>query len=192
MRQRDDEKAVRIKDAVIEIILEEGFSGASISKIARRAEVSPATVYIYYENKEEMLRSIFDEYSDCLWENVISGVFPMCRQPQYDGRQIVEQLIRNYYNFMMENETLFSFVKEFSSCPALSRDCAHSEEVGRIFQLFQMLKDRHVFKPYSDIVLFAIFFRPLQVLKDENLYQMETKEEMLQELIGMIQDMVLY
>ena len=49
MRRRDDEKERRIKDAVIELMLEEGFHGTSISKIARKAEVSPATVYIYYE-----------------------------------------------------------------------------------------------------------------------------------------------
>ena len=51
MRRRDDEKERRIKDAVIELMLEEGFHGTSISKIARKAEVSPATVYIYYESK---------------------------------------------------------------------------------------------------------------------------------------------
>ena len=57
-------KRRRIKDAVIELMLEEGFHGTSISKIARKAEVSPATVYIYYESKEDMLQNIYLEYSE--------------------------------------------------------------------------------------------------------------------------------
>ena len=35
MRRKDDEKAQRIKEAVASLMLEEGWSGTSISKIAR-------------------------------------------------------------------------------------------------------------------------------------------------------------
>lgn len=61
MRQQDDDKKQRVKDAVKEVILQEGFGGASIAKIAKHAGVSSATVYIYYENKEDMMNSIFAE-----------------------------------------------------------------------------------------------------------------------------------
>ena len=49
MRRKDDEKQRCIKNAVVQLILEEGFQGASVSKIAKSAGVSPATVYIYYD-----------------------------------------------------------------------------------------------------------------------------------------------
>ena len=39
MRKKDDEKEQRIKEAVASLMLEEGWSGTSISKIARKAEV---------------------------------------------------------------------------------------------------------------------------------------------------------
>jgi AcrR family transcriptional regulator len=64
MRQKDEEKKESIKQAVIKLILEQGFHGASIAKIAREAGVSPATVYIYYANKDDMLREIYEEYAD--------------------------------------------------------------------------------------------------------------------------------
>ena len=50
MRRKDDDKEKSIKEAVVKLILQEGFHGTSISKIAKLAGVSPATVYIYYEN----------------------------------------------------------------------------------------------------------------------------------------------
>ncbi|WP_094092917.1 TetR/AcrR family transcriptional regulator [Paenibacillus physcomitrellae] len=38
-----------------------GFAETSISKIAKKAGVSAATIYIYYENKEDMLSKIYFE-----------------------------------------------------------------------------------------------------------------------------------
>ncbi len=61
MRKKDDKKIEFIKKAVIKLILEFGFHGTSISKIAKKAGVSPATIYIYYENKDIMINEIYHE-----------------------------------------------------------------------------------------------------------------------------------
>ena len=74
MRRKDFEKEQRVKAAVIKLILEEGFEGASISKIARAAGVSPATVYIYYDNKEQMLSSIYREYANSTYEYLMDRI----------------------------------------------------------------------------------------------------------------------
>ena len=63
MRTRDFDKQQRIKEAIVTVFLREGINGASISKIAQEASVSPATIYVYYSNKEEMLAEVFKEYS---------------------------------------------------------------------------------------------------------------------------------
>ncbi len=63
MRTRDYDKQQRIKEAMVHLILREGINGASVSKIAREAGVSPATIYIYYESKEDLLSAAFREYS---------------------------------------------------------------------------------------------------------------------------------
>ncbi|MBR3395145.1 MAG: helix-turn-helix transcriptional regulator, partial [Firmicutes bacterium] len=49
MRTRDPEKQKKIKEATVRLILREGINGASVAKIAREAEVSPATIYVYYD-----------------------------------------------------------------------------------------------------------------------------------------------
>ena len=50
-----------IVNAAIEQINKLGFSGISISKIAKEANVSPATIYIYFENKEDLLTAIYKD-----------------------------------------------------------------------------------------------------------------------------------
>ena len=59
MRIKDESKQQRIKEAMVRLILREGIDGTSVSKIAREAGVSPATIYVYYDSKEEMLAEVF-------------------------------------------------------------------------------------------------------------------------------------
>ena len=89
MRRKDDEKEQRIRHAVIELMLQEGFNGTSIAKIARLAGVSPATVYIYYENKEEMLQDIYLEYSEEVFDYLLKGI-----DRNMSSAQMIETLIR--------------------------------------------------------------------------------------------------
>ena len=98
MRRKDDEKEQRIKEAVASLMLEEGWSGTSISKIARKAEVSPATVYTYFDSKEDMLQCIYREYSENIFDY-------MMRQVETDmcASQVIETLMRSFYRYMSEN-----------------------------------------------------------------------------------------
>ena len=59
MRNKDLDKQNRIKEAMIQLILRDGIDGISMSKIAKEAGVSPATIYVYYESKEDMLSEVF-------------------------------------------------------------------------------------------------------------------------------------
>ena len=59
MRTRDQKKYDAVVKSSIELTNKLGFSGISISKIAKKANVSPATIYIYFENKEDLLTTIY-------------------------------------------------------------------------------------------------------------------------------------
>ena len=89
MRRKDDEKEQRIRRSVITLMLKEGFNGTSIAKIAKMAGVSPATVYIYYENKEDMLQDIYLQYSDEVFDYLLAGI-----RCDMDGAQLIETLNR--------------------------------------------------------------------------------------------------
>jgi TetR/AcrR family fatty acid metabolism transcriptional regulator len=56
------DKSARILDAAEKIIGEKGFSRATITDIAKAAEVAEGTVYEYFKNKEDLLFSIFSEH----------------------------------------------------------------------------------------------------------------------------------
>jgi AcrR family transcriptional regulator len=187
MRKRDDEKEKSIKEAVIKLILQEGFQGTSISKIAKEAGVSPATVYIYFENKEIMLQDIYREYSEDIFDYLVNKV-----QQAMEGRQLIEILMRSYYNYIQEHEEIFHFVDQFSNCPSLASGCC-SEISGicKINNLIIEMKNKHIIKDYSNDNLFAVIFYPVKSIAINNHKTEAERAELLQEMIEIIQDALL-
>jgi len=61
MRIRDENKEVAIRKKAMEMIVKHGFDGLSMNKLAKAAGVSPATIYIYYKNREDLLNQLFHE-----------------------------------------------------------------------------------------------------------------------------------
>ena len=65
-QQRRADKRTLITDAAVEVFAEKGFHQARVSDIARRAGVADGTIYLYFQNKEDLLLSIFEEKMDQL------------------------------------------------------------------------------------------------------------------------------
>lgn len=50
-----EERKVQIMNVALELIAEEGFNKVSISKIAKKAEISKGLMYNYFKSKEELI-----------------------------------------------------------------------------------------------------------------------------------------
>jgi AcrR family transcriptional regulator len=55
MRTRDENKESAIRQKAIEMIVKKGFDGLSMQKLAKAADVSPATIYIYYKDRDDLI-----------------------------------------------------------------------------------------------------------------------------------------
>ncbi|MDS0525849.1 TetR/AcrR family transcriptional regulator [Clostridium sp. SHJSY1] len=186
MRKKDDEKKNSIKEAVIKLILQEGFHGTSISKIAKEAGVSPATVYIYYENKEVMLQDIYREYSEDVFYYLLDKI-NKCSE----GKEIIEILVREYYFYIKDNSEIFHFVDQFSSCPALANQCLARNGISILNNLFEKMKKNGQFKNYKNDNLRAIIFYPTKSIVMNSCIDNDEKVQLLNELIEIIQDTLL-
>jgi AcrR family transcriptional regulator len=57
-RRRKDARPSEIVDAALEVFAEKGFAAAKLDDIARRAGVSKATLYLYFDTKKGIFRAI--------------------------------------------------------------------------------------------------------------------------------------
>ncbi|CCH51225.1 TetR family transcriptional regulator [Fibrisoma limi BUZ 3] len=58
MRTRNADKQELVKQKAIELIVNDGFDGFSVNKLARACSISVATLYIYYRDKDDLIRQI--------------------------------------------------------------------------------------------------------------------------------------
>ena len=63
MRLRDEAKEQSIREKALEMIVKEGFDGLSMQKLAKAAGVSPATIYIYFKDREDLILQLYYEES---------------------------------------------------------------------------------------------------------------------------------
>jgi AcrR family transcriptional regulator len=186
MRRKDDEKEKSIKEAVIKLILEAGFHGTSISKIAKEAGVSPATLYIYYENKDVMLQDIYREYSEEIFDYLLSKL-----NNHMDGEELIEILVSAYYTYIKEHGEIFHFVDQFSSCPALASQCLEMKGIHNLNILLEEMKEKKVFKNIQNDNLVAILFYPVKTIAIKQCIGEVGQRELLSEMITIIQDALL-
>jgi len=61
MRHKNYEKYKRIIDAATKVFAKKGFYNAKVSEIAHEAGIADGTIYIYFNHKDDILISLFEE-----------------------------------------------------------------------------------------------------------------------------------
>ena len=61
MRTRDELKENAVKEKALDLFVSEGFDGLSMQKLAKAAGVSPATLYIYYKDRDDLIIQLWED-----------------------------------------------------------------------------------------------------------------------------------
>ncbi len=70
-RNINGDKHHRIIQAATKIFAKKGFFHAKVSDIAKEARVADGTIYLYFENKDDILISLFEEQMKVVLDNMI-------------------------------------------------------------------------------------------------------------------------
>lgn len=76
MRVRDSNKVSAIRQRAIEMIVKQGFDGFSMQKLAKAAGVSPATLYIYYKDREDLIMQLWEDLFKEMTEATLKNFDP--------------------------------------------------------------------------------------------------------------------
>jgi len=158
MRLKDDNKKDAIFEATIQLINEVGYENVSMSKIGRKAGVSPSTIYVYFENKEDMLKKVYLESKMKFAWGMIRGI-----RNEDSVRQVAFQLVKNVLDYVQENESYFLFTEQFADSP-LMRDLDMSEInkiFGPIYEIVERSQKEGILKQLPPELLFAFGYYPV-------------------------------
>jgi AcrR family transcriptional regulator len=89
-----------ILDSALKLFAEKGFDGASISRIAKAAEVNQALIYYYFKNKKAVLAEILDTFISKANSFLIEIAV---KNYEFGSLEMVE-LMEKYKDYFMRNE----------------------------------------------------------------------------------------
>lgn len=166
MRIKDELKQEAIIKATVKLVNEIGFVYSSVAKIAKEADVSPATIYIYYKNKEDLLVSTYLEIKKELSEAILAGVDET--QPL---RDTLYHLWHNGFVYIRKNPEYFRYAEQFSSSPYADLVDPKSIEqyMGRFSRIIQKGIDQKILKNVSFDLLMAFMYFPIVTLSNPKL-----------------------
>ncbi|WP_347861500.1 TetR/AcrR family transcriptional regulator [Salimicrobium sp. PL1-032A] len=103
-------KREHILKSALEHFAERGFDATTIPMIATTANVGAGTIYRYFENKEVLVNTLFQEYVETFTTTIEKG-FPY----DHTVREQFHYLFRSMIRFTEQNEHALYFIRQHSS-----------------------------------------------------------------------------
>jgi AcrR family transcriptional regulator len=94
------------------MLVTEGFDGFSMQKLAKAAGVSPATLYIHFEDKDDLLFQLYREQYELFTDAVLLGF-----DPDTSFVEGLRTLWKNRLHFARENPTSQRFLDQILYSP---------------------------------------------------------------------------
>ena len=165
MRLKDENKKEAIFEASIKLINSIGFAETSMSKIAKEAKVSPATIYVYFENKEDLLNKLYIMVKQKLSKGLMDGI-----RENMPLKDRFRRLWKNMYFSFIDNPEYFRFVEQFLNSPLikkLSIEEAHSQ-YHSLYDLYEIGRNENIIKEYPVQLISYFSFMPIiNIAKDQ-------------------------
>jgi TetR/AcrR family transcriptional repressor of multidrug resistance operon len=159
MRPRDENKLLLLKEKAIEIMVNEGFEGLSMHKLAKAAEISPATIYIYYASREEMVNSLHSEVMEVFSRTVLKNF-----SPEMDLREGLWIQWKNRTEFALTYPLYYNFLQQFRNSTLVR--CDHSEFINNMRAFVHHAIERGEMPEMQAEVFWSLAYGPLNALLD--------------------------
>lgn len=180
MRPKNLEKEEAIRTIALQIIAEEGLENLSMQKLAKAANVSPRTIYIKYENKEDLLITLFIEDVLGGYEKAVLENF----NPEVDFNQGVKKIWLNAFHYLKENRNSFALLQYGKSSPLLNKafqkaNIKQGHFFAPIHDFLQLNVANNIIRDFPHDVHRAMLFSPLLDLVNEYFDYKERPEQII-------------
>jgi|SRR6218665_139488 len=161
MRIRDISKEELVKKRAIMVLGKEGFEGFSMNKLAKACNISVATLYIYYKDKDDLIIAVAIEEMDKMNQAMLKGF-----DPAMAFAEGLRTQWKNRASYMLDHPEVSLFFEQLRSStyhgdifPAAMKD--FSDVMGSFMK--NAVKNKEI-DPMPPEVFWSIAYGPLYTL----------------------------
>ncbi|GAA4236821.1 TetR/AcrR family transcriptional regulator [Postechiella marina] len=159
--QKSIDKRNALIKATIELVNNNGFHATPMSKIAKMAKVSPATIYLYFDNKQDLVNKTYvevkSEYTKYAFATYTKDM------PIKEGFELIWKRIADFKLKECENAM---FLAQCDNTPMIDEPSRQEgiKHLQPLLDLWARGKKEGIIKPMSDYLLYAYAINPLSFL----------------------------
>ena len=159
--QKSIDKRNALIKATIELVNNNGFHATPMSKIAKMANVSPATIYLYYENKQDLVNKTYIE---------VKAAYTKYAFATYNEEMTVEEgfeiIWKRIADFKLNECENAMFLAQCDNTPMIDEPSRLEgiKHLQPLLDLWERGKKEGIIKPLSDYILYAYAINPLSFL----------------------------
>ncbi len=161
MKQKALEKRTALLQATLTLINTNGFHNTPIAKIAKIANVSPATMYLYFDNKQDLINQLYLEVKADFCDFMFNG---------YNDKQPVKKAFEYiWYNiavYKTSHDAQAMFLAQCDNSPIIDEEIVEQGILllSPLLELWKRGQEEGIIKPVSLYYLYAYTVYPLNFL----------------------------
>lgn len=145
MRVKDETKIAAIFKATLTLVKERGLSGITMSDISKAAAIGTGTLYIYFKNKEELIKALFLECRQQSAKHYFEGV---CTDLAFEERML--KVFSNIIHYKMMNFEVSAFLEQTYHSPYVCMTDLRKKQKA-LHPIFDLIKEGIEEKRLKDV-----------------------------------------
>ncbi len=190
MRCKDNSKVDAIYRATLTLVKERGLAGITMCDISREASIATGTLYIYFKNKDELIKALFTECrtkSTFFYFEGVDGDF------SFEHR--MQKLFRNIISYKMKNFEVSAFLEQSYHSPYVDLIDLKKKQKA-LNPLFDLVKEgiqtKKIRPTEVELVVSYLFGIINEMVKKAYFSNKKITEPVVKELYGMFWNGIKY
>lgn len=186
MRVRDESKTEAIFKATLELVKERGLAGITMSDISKEASIGTGTLYLYFKNKDELIKALFLECRQQSAQHYFDGL--------KDGAAFKERMQKLFTNIIRYKMLFFevsAFLEQSYHSPFLCMADLKKKDkaLAPLYDLIREgIEDKKLKNVDVDLVISFMFGIINEMVKKSYFSNKKVSPEMIEQLFAMFWD----
>ena len=176
------EKREAILDATLTLLSSKGFHGFSIRDVAREAGVATGTVYLYFADREDLIKQLHTKIIEKVAQYLAEGHNP--DQPLFEQ---FHAMCLSFWKLFLEQPAMLLSKSQFDHLPSDELRTRHDDAKAVLhvmFTFFENGRREKLLKDLPDEILFSLGFEPcFEIARKQLLGLIVLDDEMLNSII---------
>ena len=155
---KSQQKRDALVKATIRLVNNNGFHATPMSKIAKMAEVSPGTIYLYFKNKQDLVNQVYIEVKAAFSEFAFKDY-----KEDFSVEEGFKNIWKNIAEFKLKEIEEAMFLSQCDNTPIIDEPSRQEglKHLQPLLDLLERGQKEGIIKPVSPYMLYAFSIYPI-------------------------------